>query len=207
MRSSLRPDEIEAFRKRLTEVATHLYLEKGLDALSLRSLATEAEISRSTPYGYFKNKQEIIDAIRAASLDRLTEACAQGIEAETSALAKMRRLGLEVVRFACAEPAIYQLIFSRPVFEGDVGSTLSAAVSHFREVSRPPLEEAVRQGLVRGDPAVLRRVTWAAFHGLIQLHLQGHFEATTQLMADFEALNQVIGFGILVPPSPQGAQS
>jgi hypothetical protein len=81
-------------------------------------------------------------------------------------------------------------------------------LARFRKISRPPLDEAVRRGLVRGDPATLRRATWAAFHGLILLYLHGHFESDRQLEADFEALNQMIGYGILSgrpePPARKG---
>ena len=200
MRPARTSESIEAFRRRLTEVATRIYVERGSEAVSLRNVAREAGISRGTPYGYFENKQAIIDSIRAAGFDRLTQRCERAFEHERDCMIKMRRLGLEVVQFACDEPAIYALMFSRPVFHGELDDDLAEAIERFRAVSRPPLEEAIGKGLVRGDPDVLRRVTWAAFHGLVSLYVHGHIESKSALLADFEQLNHIIGHGILVPP-------
>jgi AcrR family transcriptional regulator len=201
MRPALTQAAIDSSRERLTEIATRLFVRDGLEALSLRKLATSAGMSRSTPYGYFSSKQEITDSIRAAGFDRLTQRCANDLDAADGSLPKTRALGLAVVRFACAEPEVYQLMFSGPVFTGNVSQVLAEAVARFREVSRPPLDEAIARGLVQGDPETLRRVTWAAFHGLISLHLHGHFDAA-QLESDFDFLNHVIGFGILTNRSP-----
>jgi AcrR family transcriptional regulator len=196
----LTSEALDAFRAKLTEFATAIYLRDGLDGLSLRALAAEAGVSRSTPYTYFGSKDHIVDSIRAAGFDRLTARCREAFAATASALERMKVLGWTVVRFACDEPALYRLMFSRPVFTGEVSEPLGLALARFREVSRPPLDEAVAGGLVRGTLATdaLRRTTWAAFHGLISLHLQGHFESAEQLHADFELLNEIIAHGILV---------
>ena len=201
MTVSLSPAAIESFREKLTALATRLYLEGGEEALTLRALAGAAGVSRSTPYGYFEDRDDIVASIRAAGFDRLTGRCAAALAAEPEVLGRMRALGWAVVGFARAEPQIYQLMFSRPVWTGKLRPVLAEAIARFRVVSRPPLDEAVRRGLVRGDPDTLRRTTWAAFHGLIQLYLHGHFESDRQLEEDFDALNQMIGYGILTVPA------
>jgi AcrR family transcriptional regulator len=199
VRPSRTQDSIRAFRRQLCDVATRLYVEQGIDAVSVRNVAREAGISRGTPYGYFANKQDLVDAVRAAAFDRLTARCKAGLDDEPDCMAQMRRLGWEVVRFACDEPAIYALMFNEPVFHGELGEQLAAAIGRFRAVSRPPLDEAIRTGAVHGDPEVLRRLTWAAFHGLVSLYLHGHIGSAEALASDFEQLNQIIGHGILAP--------
>jgi AcrR family transcriptional regulator len=203
MTVALTPTQVQQFRGQLTAAATRLFLRDGPEALSLRALAAEAGVSRSTPYSYFASKQDIVDSIRAAGFDRLTARCQQAFTATAGPLERMKILGWTVVAFASAEPAVYRLMFSRPVFTGQLSAPLAEALARFREVSRPPLDQAIKAGLVRRslDAEALRRTTWAAFHGLISLHLQGHFESPQQLAADFELLNQIIAQGILVEPA------
>lgn len=196
MRPPLAPQQIQDSRDRLVELATHLCQTEGADALSLRRLAAAAGMSRSTPYQYFKNRDEIVDAVRAAALDRLTERSAAALAETEDRFLQMRALGRALVEFACESPKIYHLLFSRPVFSGPLPDAMSEAVDRFRKISRPPLREALRCGLVHGEEEVIRRTTWAAFHGLISLHLHGHLD-TAQLESDFDALNQFIGLGIL----------
>jgi AcrR family transcriptional regulator len=190
-------EAVDFFRARLTEVATRLYLERGLEGLSLRALAEAAGVSRTTPYNYFANKSEIVDSIRAAGFDQLTARCERELGKAPGPLEKMRALGFAVVGFARAEPDLYRLMFSGPVFTDEVSPIIRDAVTRFRKVSRPPLEEAFKKRLVRGDREALRRVTWAAFHGLIMLHLDGHLASPRQLEKDFELLNEILGHGIL----------
>jgi AcrR family transcriptional regulator len=188
--------ELDAARRHLTKVATKIFVRDGVDALSLRSIGAEAGMSRSTPYSYFASKAEIVDSIRAAGFDRLTERCRDALAGERDPLVAMRTLSRVVVAFACDERAVYMSMFDAPVFSGDVSPVLAKAVERFREVSRPPLDEAIRRKLVTGESDTLRRITWAAFHGLVALHLRGHLDRK-QLEADVERMNDVIGFGIL----------
>lgn len=196
MRIPLTEADVDASRRHLTKVATKIFVREGVDALSLRNIGAAAGMSRSTPYSYFANKAEIVDSIRAAGFDRLTERCREALAGENDPLAAMRALSRAVVAFACAEHAVYMLMFEAPVFTGDLPPALATAVERFRAVSRPPLEAAIQRKLVKGDPDVLRRITWAAFHGLVSLHLRGHLDRK-RLEADVEEMNDVIGFGIL----------
>jgi AcrR family transcriptional regulator len=196
MRMPLTESELDAWRRHLTTVATRLFVKDGVEALSLRSIGAAAGMSRSTPYGYFANKAEIVDSIRAAGFDRLTERSREALAALDDPMSAMRELSRVAVRFACAERAVYMLMFDAPVFSGEVSPLLAAAVERFREVSRPPLDEAIRRKLVTGDAEALRRITWAAFHGLVALHLRGHLDEK-QLERDVERMNDAIGFGIL----------
>lgn len=202
MRPALTPESVARTRARLTSIATELFVSEGVEALSLRKLAAAAGMSRSTPYGYFETKQEIIDSVRAQGFDRMTARCAEALARAREPLTQMRELGRTVVQFALAEPKIYQLMFSGPVFTANVPPILAEAVRRFRAVSRPPLENAIRLGLVEGDADALRRATWAAFHGLITLGLHGHLDGA-ELEADFERLNHMIGYGILTPKARQ----
>jgi AcrR family transcriptional regulator len=189
--------DVRAARQALAAAATRLYLQGGLAALSMRALGGAAGVSRTTPYRYFASKDDIVDAVRAAGFDRLTAKCREAIGAAPDVFTRMRALGWAVVRFALAEPDIYRLMFARPVFTGAASRALRAAIARFRAASRPPLDEAIRRKLVRGDAARLRRATWAAHHGLIMLYLHGHLGSERRLAADFDTLNHIIGFGIL----------
>src|SRR5262245_5045258 len=136
VRPALTQEALESTRARLVEIATDFFVRGGVEALSLRALATAAGISRSTPYGYFESKQAIVDAVRAAGFDRLTSRCRSVLAKSSDPLFQMRALGETVVRFARDEPDIYRLMFSGPAFTGGVPPVLADAVARFRTVSR-----------------------------------------------------------------------
>ena len=59
-----------------------------------------AGISRSTPYGYFRDKDEIVDGIRSLGFYRLAEVCTHAIATQSDARHSLTAFGLAYVLFA-----------------------------------------------------------------------------------------------------------
>ena len=70
MPKNLSAAEVQAFRTRLCAVAERRFVERGADGVSMRQLADELGCSPMTPYRYFKDKEEILAAVRTAAFDR-----------------------------------------------------------------------------------------------------------------------------------------
>src|SRR5215475_15759208 len=57
------PRERQAMRQKLLEIAQHLIARDGEDAVTLSTVANEADIAHATIYGYFSSKQEMLNAL------------------------------------------------------------------------------------------------------------------------------------------------
>jgi AcrR family transcriptional regulator len=66
--------DVADFRDRLCEAAERLFAEKGPDAVTMRQLASELGVSPMTPYRYFKDKDDILAAVRTNGFTRFAEA-------------------------------------------------------------------------------------------------------------------------------------
>ena len=55
------PIEKSAFRKRLCKAALRIFVEEGIDSITMRRLAGELGVSAMTPYGYFEDRQQIVE--------------------------------------------------------------------------------------------------------------------------------------------------
>jgi AcrR family transcriptional regulator len=52
-------------RKRLLDVAAHLFIERGYSAVSMRDIATAAQLTKGAVYGHFRSKgQLLVETIR-----------------------------------------------------------------------------------------------------------------------------------------------
>ena len=71
---ALSHEEIDSKRSALIDCALSILESEGQAALTVRRLAEVAGVSRQTPYLYFKDKAELIDAMRIAGLNRMTDA-------------------------------------------------------------------------------------------------------------------------------------
>lgn len=178
MPRSLSAEQVEEFRARLCEVAQHRFATQGRDAVSMRQLADALGCSPMTPYRYFRNKDEILAAVRAAAFDRFAAALE---DAATQARGDLRAAGQAVgeayVRFALGDPDGYRLMFDVTQPDPDRYPDLVRASSRARRTMSASLEALVKAGVFHGDPELLGLAFWSAMHGLVMLHLAGKLPA------------------------------
>src|ERR1700743_3023203 len=61
------------FRNRLCDVAAELFTEMGRDGFNMRELAKRLRVSPMTAYRYFRDKDEILAALRARAFARFAD--------------------------------------------------------------------------------------------------------------------------------------
>src|ERR1700741_1210395 len=107
----LTEEAVGEFRERLVDAAERLFARHGLDAVTMRQLAAELGVSPMTPYRYFRDKSEILAAVRAAGSLRL----AQALEAARARPLSLRARGAAAAEaylaFAFEHPDAYKLMF------------------------------------------------------------------------------------------------
>jgi AcrR family transcriptional regulator len=189
--------EVDAERARITTIALGIVDAEGHDACSLRRVATEAGVSRSTPYGYFSSKDALIDAVRVAALAKLADACEAALREGTDVSARLRGVGQAYVDFALGHPALYALLFE-PVAPSP---SLDAATARYRAIAEAPLREAHAMGLTTLPPERLAHVLWATTHGLIALKQAGKLRHGVGFETALADARDVLAFGF-VPRSP-----
>jgi AcrR family transcriptional regulator len=166
--------EVDAFRARLCAVAQHRFATQGRDGVSMRQLATALGCSPMTPYRYFRNKDDILAAVRAAAFDRFADALEAAIvKAGDDLRAQGIGMGEAYMRFALKEPEAYRLMFDLTQPHPDRYPELVRATARARHLMSASLVKLVEAGVFSGDPVIMGHVFWATMHGLIVLHLAG----------------------------------
>jgi AcrR family transcriptional regulator len=171
MPKNLSSAEVDAFRTRLCDAAERLFAEHGADGVSMRQLADELGCSAMTPYRYFRDKEEILAAVRAAVFDRFADAMEKAARTPGDAAAKSRAVGEAYVRFALRDPQAYRLMFDVSQPDPKRFPELVRAGTRARRTMTAHIAALVEEGLLVGDPELLGYAFWAASHGLIMLHL------------------------------------
>ena len=173
MPRALSPSEVEDFRDRLCDVATRLFAEKGADGFTLRQLASELGVSPMTPYRYFKDKDDILAAVRARAFDQFSEELERAYDSKTSPIERSAAVGLGYEHFARTHAQAYKLMFdvSQPTEENY--PDLVRAGKRARETLTRHLKALAEAGLIEGDPLLIGTVIWSALHGALMLQLAG----------------------------------
>src|SRR4029434_4792690 len=156
----------------------HRCAAQGRDGVSMRQLADALGCSPMTPYRYFRNKDEILAAVRTAAFDRFAAALEDAARKTRGDLrAAGQATGEAYVRFALSDPDAYRLMFDLSQPHPARYPELVRASTRARRVMSAALARLVEAGVFVGDPEILGHVFWATLHGLVVLHLAGKLPA------------------------------
>jgi len=167
--------EVSDFRERLCDAAARLFAERGRDGFTLRELASELGVSAMTPYRYFRDKDEILAAVRARAFNKFAEALERGFDTPGGPAARANAAGEAYIRFALEDTASYKLMFdlSQP---DDAYPELAEAASRARGTLTRHIHPLVEAGLLQGDPDLIGHIFWAMLHGAVMLQLAGKLD-------------------------------
>ncbi len=180
----LSDEDIAGFRDRLCDAAARIFFERGRDGFNMRELASRLGVSAMTPYRYFKDKDEILAAVRARAFERFTDRLETALAGPGTLMERSTAAGTAYLRFALDEPQAYRLMFDLSQPAEDNFPELAAASRRARDTMTDHVRRLVDAGLYEGDPALIGHVMWASLHGAVALHLAGKLSG----QPDFEAV-------------------
>jgi AcrR family transcriptional regulator len=186
--------DVADFRERLCEAASRLFAARGRDAFTMRELAAELGVSAMTPYRYFRDKDEILAAVRARAFSRFADALEAGMATPGDALAKAAAVYEAYVDFAFGEPASYRLMFDLSQPNEEDYPELVDATTRARATMTEYVRALVNAGALEGDPELMGYVFWSSLHGAVVLQLAGkldpRYDFRTITSESFRALSQ-----------------
>ncbi len=199
--------EKEALRTRIVEAARDIISERGLDALSMRSIAERIEYSPATIYLYFRDKNELLGEVIHAGFELMEEYIAAEIAAageDVNAAAQARALGRAYARFGLENTAYFRVMFELPTMPHVTDDCAGAAGKSHGDphVLVETVQRAIDEGLYQAkDARTGAMVAWGLIHGLTSLYLSGHLVHTVGSQEEFLELVDVamdsLGLGLL----------
>lgn len=161
--------------ERQTEIllaAIRVFARKGYAATRIEDVALEARIAKGTVYIYFGSRDEILVAAFEAFEGKLLADVQGVLETDEPALARLRTMVLTILSGFEAEPELARVVLdfwaagafgggaSGGELKGEAGIDFGRIYVEYRKILGGLLEEAKREGSVRGDvpdetPAVI----------------------------------------------------
>src|SRR5215470_5929839 len=90
-----------AKRRQIIEGARAVFLTQGFDAASMNDIARKAGVSKGTLYVYFKNKDELFEAITEEQCSMQAERVFELDNADHDVAAALTKLGATFAHFMC----------------------------------------------------------------------------------------------------------
>jgi AcrR family transcriptional regulator len=155
-------------REAIIDEARELIVSGGLEALSLRRLASKLGVTAPALYAHVRDKQDLLRALASDEFDRLVERF-ELVDA-TDPVERIRAHGRAYVEHAREQPELFRVMFLFPpeLAPADVpeDAPLPGATKAF-SAAAGAVEEAVAAGQIVTDDALLVALTlWSGAHGV-----------------------------------------
>lgn len=100
-------------RQALIDAGIKIINESGEDALSLRKAAAACKVSHAAPYAHFKDKEDLLDAIKNSVTDKFTGELEAAVKDAGSADEALIAMGRAYISFFSRNPDYYMFLFGK----------------------------------------------------------------------------------------------
>jgi AcrR family transcriptional regulator len=171
-----RTREREDTKSRILDAARDMFVQDGIEAVTMREIAKRIEYTPTAIYHHFRDKQALIEELCRLDFQALAGAF-QKIGRIEDPMERLRRIGLAYVDYGLDHPSHYRFMFMtpKPPLAADVlGIQDGEPGSHAYGMLRATVAEGIAAGRFRPeftDADELAQVLWAGVHGIVSLHI------------------------------------
>ena len=166
----------EQLRQRILDAARSLFVEKGVDAVSMREIAKQIGYSATTLYNYFADKEALLQALCDTDFLALASGMREIMQIACP-ISRIRALCKGYAQFALQHPGHYRFMFMTPrapcnleITDIEQGNTEQDAYAQLQTV----VQKAFDAGLFREalqDSELIAQTLWAGVHGVCSLEI------------------------------------
>lgn len=186
MKTARGKTEISQIRKNILEKALDIIAAKGLDGLTMRSLAKKTGMTAPNLYNYFSSKDEIYIHLVIQGFEMLYQDLKTAHQENQNPLDRLTAMIGAYMAFGMEKPRYYDIMFTRPTpkYNDYVGTALEKISSVEYKISMDIAALALdtakeAMGPDTSEDLLTRRLVqiWSLMHGMITLnnsHVMGY---------------------------------
>ena len=205
-------------KESLVSTALEMLNEEGLEAITLRELASRLGTSRSAIYRHFSGKEALMRAVILEGFTKLDDTIAPYFEhTEMPLLERFYQMGNAYTNFATSNPNLYRLLFGpdmsiereevckeeRPdlhkLLNNQADKTIisSEPEDAFHRLVKIIVEAQAQKVFKERDPVLLATTIWSLLHGLSMLAIDGHLSVVGNVQEIYEGNYKLLLEGLL----------
>ncbi|HET8847022.1 MAG TPA: WHG domain-containing protein [Ktedonobacteraceae bacterium] len=182
----------EILRRNVVEAASHLLINGGPEALTVRRVAQKLNCSTKIIYTMFQGKDGLANALYLEGCARLSQAIEKVPQVSTPR-AYIQAITQAYWDFALANPSYYAVLFGGAIPRFQPSKTSKQVMTAAFETVVGKLQEYMTQGLLPvQDAELLTKAIWAPLHGVVSLYILDHFSSLEEAQQTFERTRQTL---------------
>lgn len=180
-----------SLRNEILEVSRKLLIERGFGKLSMRNIAKRTNVTATSIYLYFDNKNDLLVALIDQSIEHLKVKLVEEIDPSKELIRQLEDLAKCYIRFALDHPKEYEIIYMvRPEEMPEYPKEKFQQVRSTYELLAEIIDEGRLEYLIDVDSPVISAYTfWAQLHGIVSVILSKRLDTR---IPQKEFINQAI---------------
>lgn len=162
-------------REKILASACDLYLDHGLEGLSMRKLAREVGVTAPALYRHYESKERVLVDVVGEAFKVFASYLYRALEGSTPAR-RFRLTGQAYLDFALDHPRYYEMLHVSPSVLGleELPREAAAQACATGQFLVDRVREAMGAGVLKeGDPTAVARTIWAHAHGMASIYIRG----------------------------------
>ncbi|MBN1364363.1 MAG: TetR/AcrR family transcriptional regulator [Syntrophaceae bacterium] len=174
-------EEIETTRGKILDTALSIIIEEGFNNLSLRKIASRLNVTATTIYNYYTNKDEINLMIRIRGFEKLYDLLTKRSAPFNNTADRIKAMIRAYIEFGLTNPSYYDIMFNlhTPKYLDYVGTEIEP-LAHMEKQNAlkclslfiEPISAYIPAKGEKKDHYVLFQIVkyWSDLHGFITLN-------------------------------------
>ncbi len=202
------PEDREKLRTSILDAARTLFVERGIEAVSMREIARQINYSATTLYHHFADKEALLQAVCDEDFLKLARGMREVMQLP-NLIERIQALGKGYAMFALQHPSHYRLMFMTPRTPCNLDAT-KIQQGNIEQDAYAQLKLVVKEAfdadLFRPEIShyeLVAQTLWASTHGVCSLEIALGNETWVQwaeIDARFNLMQRAVLSGLLRNP-------
>lgn len=162
-----------SLREEILEASKDLLIKDGFSKMSMRRIAKRTNVSATSIYLHFKNKDDLLLALIDDSINKLKEALFSVADTSKGLLQQLEDMARAYIQYALDHPREYEIIYMvRPEEMPKYPREKFNEVRSGYELIAGIIKEGKENNLIEVDDSLVSAYTiWAQIHGVVSVIL------------------------------------
>ena len=194
-----------SLREEIIDVSKELLLKDGFNKISMRKIAKRVNVTATSIYLHFKNKDDLLLALIEESIQNLNKALMKAMNSSLDPIQQLEKLAEAYIQYALENPQEYEIIYMvRPEAMPKYPKVKFQEVRQTYELLSGIIQDGKEKELFDVDnPLISAYTLWAQIHGVVTVVLNKRLD--TRIPRDSfldQAIDHIIqGFVIQKTPA------
>tara|TARA_R100001143_G_C3358699_1_gene134167 strand:- start:2766 stop:3353 length:588 start_codon:yes stop_codon:yes gene_type:complete len=162
-----------SLRNEILQVTKELLIKEGFSKISMRRIASRANVTATSIYLHFKNKDDLLLTLIEESIKTLKQALQDSVNSEYGLTDQLRILAETYINYALNHPQEYEIIYmvrpeEMPKYPKDKFRDVRSAYELIADIIR----ESDHHEYIEVEDSLISAYTfWAQLHGVVSVIL------------------------------------